>query len=55
MIRTIFIRFGECRVVLDRLRVLYPRLVLNGIADFVDGEPQLSEVLFHLEGLELVR
>jgi len=48
MVRTAFFHFGECGVVLDRLRMLYPRLVLDGIEDFV-------EVLFHLESLEWIR
>jgi len=52
MVRTIFFRSGECGVVLDRFRTLYPWVVLNGIKDFVDGESRRSEVLFHLEALE---
>ena len=39
LVRTIFLHSGECRVVLDWLRALYPRLVLDGIEDFVYGEP----------------
>ena len=41
----------KCRVVLDWPRVPHPRLIFDGIEDFVDGEPQWTEVLFHLEGL----
>ena len=52
VVRTVFFRSEDCRVVLDRLRALYPRLILNGIENFIDGEPQQSEVLFHLESLE---
>jgi len=37
MVRTIFFRFGECEVVLDWLRVLSLRLVLDGVEDFIDG------------------
>ena len=48
MVRTIFFCFGKW-VVLDWLLALYPQLVLNGVEDFVDWEPQWSEVLFHLE------
>ena len=55
MVRIIFFHSGECMVVLDRLRALYPPLVLDGIEDFVDGKSQWSEVLFHLEGLEWIR
>ena len=55
MVRTIFFLFEKCGVVLDWLQTLYPRLVFNGVEDFVDGESQRSEVLFHLEGLELIR
>jgi len=55
MVRTIFFCSRECRVVLDRLRALYPRLILDGIEDFVNREPQRSEVLFHLEGLNWIQ
>ena len=51
VVRTVFFRSEERRVVLDQLRLLYLQLVLNGIEDFVDRESQHSEVLFHLEGL----
>jgi len=51
MVRTIFFRSGEYVIILDRLRAIYPRLVLDGIVDFVDRESQQSELLFHLEGL----
>ena len=51
MVRTIFFYSGEYGVVLDWPRVLYPRLIFDGIEDFIDREPQRSEVLFHLEGL----
>ena len=30
----------------------YPRLVLDGVEELVDGEPQQSELMFYLEGLE---
>ena len=30
----------------------YPQLIFDGIEDFIDGEPQQSEVLFHLESSE---
>ena len=55
VVSIVFFRSGECRVVLDRLRMPYPRLVLDGIENFVDEEPQRSEVLFHLEGLEWIQ
>ena len=42
----------EGRIILDWLRVLDPRLVLDGIKDFVDGKFQWSEMLLCLEGLE---
>jgi len=50
MVRTIFFCSGECRVILGS-RLPHSRLVFYGIKDFVDGEPQWSEMLFHLEGL----
>ena len=52
MIRTIFFHSEKYEVVLDLLRMLYLWLVLDGVEDFVDGESQRNEVLFHLEGLE---
>ena len=51
VIRTIFFCFGKYRVILDQSRASHPLLVFNGIKDFVDREPQRSEVLFHLESL----
>ena len=36
IIRTVFFRSGECRIVLDQLRALNPRLVFDGIEDFID-------------------
>ena len=42
VVRTLFFRFEECRVVLDLLWTLYPGLVLGDIEDFVDMEPQRS-------------
>ena len=55
MVKTEIFRSEEWRVVLDRLRALHPWLVLDDIEDFIDGEPQRSKVLFHLEGLEWIR
>ena len=55
IVRTVFFRYGECRVVTDQLQALYPWLVLDCIKDFVDRKPQRSEVLFHLEGLEWIQ
>ena len=58
VIRTTFFYYGdygECRIVLDRPRVPHLRLVFDNIEDFVDGERQRSEVLFHLEGLGWIR
>ena len=46
---------SECRVVLDRHRAPYPRLVLDGIEDLIDGKPQRGEVLFHLEDSGWIR
>jgi len=42
VIRTIFFRSEECRVVLDRLRALYPWLVLGGLKTLLIG--RLSRV-----------
>jgi len=55
MVRTIFFYSWKCRVALDRLRVLYPRLILDDIKDFTDGEPEGSLVLFHFKGLEWIQ
>jgi len=55
MARTVFFHSKECRVVLNWFGMLYSQLVLDGINNFVDGEPQWSEVFFHLEGLEWIR
>ena len=49
VVRTVFFHSGEYKVVLNRLRALYSQLVLNGVIDFVDREPQWSEVLFILK------
>jgi len=49
VVRTIIFHFRKCRVVLDRLRAPYPWLVLDGIEDFIDGEPQWGGVLFRPE------
>ena len=46
---TILSRSGKCGIMLDRLRVPYPRLVLDGIEDVVDGKPQRGEVLLRSE------
>ena len=51
VIRTIFFYSEECRVTLDRAQASHPRLVFDGIKNFVEGEPQRSELMFHLEGL----
>ena len=51
MIKTVFFRFKEYKVVSDQLRALYPRLVLDDIENFVVGKHQRSGVFFHLEGL----
>ena len=55
VIRAIIFCFGECRVVLDRPQTLHPRLIFDGIEDFVDGESQRSEMLSHLEVLWWIR
>jgi len=51
MERIVFFLSEECRVVLDRLRVIYSWMVLYSIEDFIDGELQRSEVLFYLKCL----
>ena len=50
MVRAVIFRSEKCRVMLDRFRVSYSWLVLDGIEDFVDGELQRGKVLFRLEG-----
>jgi len=39
---------GKRRVVLDRSRTPDPGLVLNGIEDFVDEEPEQGELLYRI-------
>jgi len=43
---------GKCRIVLNWSWTPDPCLVLDSIEDFVDGEPERSEMLCQLEGLE---
>ena len=50
MVRTIIFHSKKYRVILDRLRAPYSWLVLDGIEDFIDGEPKWGEVLFRPEG-----
>ena len=40
VIRTVFFCFGECRVILNWSRSPHPRLIFDGIEDFVDAESQ---------------
>ena len=54
MVRTVCFRSGECRIVLDHVQPLYPRLVIDNIEDFIDREPQRNEVLFNLKCLEWI-
>jgi len=51
MIRIVLFCSGECGVVLGRPRTPHPWLIFDGIEDFIDGELQRSEMLFHLEVL----
>jgi len=46
---------GECGVVLYWSRIFDQRLVLDGIEDLVDWEPERGEVFCLLEGLERTR
>jgi len=55
MVRAEIFRSGECKVILDQLRVSYRWLVLDVTEDFVDGEAQQGEVLFHSKGSEWIR
>ena len=55
IVRIVFFHSENCGVVLDWLQALYPQLVQDDVEDFVDGEPQRSEVLFHIKGLEWIR
>ena len=48
---TILFCSRECGIVLDRSWMLDPRLVLDGVEDLVDGEPERGEVLCQLKGL----
>ena len=45
MVRKVFFHFKACEVVLDWLRAPYPWLVLDGVENFVDVEPQWSVLL----------
>jgi len=42
----------ERGVILDRSRMPDSRLLLDGIEDLIDGEPERGEVLCQFEGLE---
>ena len=45
MLRIIFFLSRQCGDVLDWPRTFNPWLILDGIEDFIDGEPQRSEAL----------
>ena len=55
MVRAVFFRFVECWVILDWLWAPDPRLVLDGIEDLIDREPEKNEVLCQLENLDWTR
>jgi len=55
LVRTILFYSEKCRIIPNWSRAPNPRLVLDGIEDLVDGEPERSEVLCRLEGLEQTR
>ena len=42
-------------VVLDGSQTPDPELILNGVEDFIDGEPEQSELLYRLVGSERAR
>ena len=52
MIGTIFLFSGKYGIVSDGSWASNPRLILDGVEDLVDGEPQRSGILFRLEGSE---
>ena len=55
VLRTTFFCFRKFRVILDRLKALYPLLVLDDIEHFIDGEPERIVVLFQFEGSEWIQ
>ena len=54
-VRTILFCSRKCRIVSDWSRASDPPLVLDGIEDLVNGEPERSKMLCRLEGLEKTR
>ena len=55
MVRAVLFCSENCRIILDWSWVSDSRLVLDGIEDLVDGEPERSEVFCRLESLEQTR
>ena len=51
MVETVLFCSGKCRILPDWSRIPDPQLVLDGIENLVDEEPERSEVLFQLESL----
>ena len=52
---TIIFHSKKCYVMMDQLRASYTWLAFDTTEDFVDGEPQWGEVLFHPEGSKWIR
>ena len=54
-VETILFCSEKCRIVPDWSRAYDPWLVLDGIGDLIDGEPERSKVLCQLEGSEQIQ
>ena len=52
MVRAVLFCSGMRGVIMDGSRMPDPQLVLDGVEDLFDGEPQLSELLNRLVGSE---
>jgi len=52
VVRALLFCSGIREVILVRSRMPGPEVVLDGIKDFVDGEPEQSELFCWLVGLE---
>jgi len=53
VVEAILFYFGMRGVVLDGSRMPDPELIFDGIKDFIDGEPEQSELLYRLVSSEL--
>ena len=52
MVEAVFFCFRMRRVVLDGSRLPDPGLILDGVEDLIEGEPERSDLLYRLVGSE---